>query len=69
MPVDPGWPTPPGSITHPVLNFLAPEKRDVLLGLAACELAEEVDDPESRRALKGAGRAVIEHAARRIGRD
>jgi subtilisin family serine protease len=67
VPVDPGWPKPPGPVEG--WPILAPEKRDVLLGLAACELAEEVDDPEASRMLRRAGRAVIERAARRIGEN
>ena len=57
VPVDPGW------------DVLAPEKRDVLLGLAVTQLAEEVDDPETRQALARAGWEAIERAAQRTGRE
>jgi subtilisin family serine protease len=57
VPVDPGW------------DVLAPEKRDVLLGLAVTQLAEGVDDPETRQALARAGWEAIERAAGRIGRE
>jgi hypothetical protein len=53
VPVDPGW------------DVLAPGKRDVLLGLAVTQLAEEVDDPETRQALTRAGWEAIERAAQR----
>jgi subtilisin family serine protease len=53
VPVDPSW------------DVLAPEKRDVLLGLAVTQLAEEVDDPETRQALARAGWEAIERAAQR----
>jgi subtilisin family serine protease len=57
VPVDPGW------------SLLAPEKRDVLLGLAVTQLAEGVEDLEARRMLTRAGRVAIERAAKRIGRE
>ena len=57
VPVDPAW------------DVLAPEKRDVLLGLAVTQLAEEVDDPETRHALVRAGWEAIERAAQRTGRE
>jgi subtilisin family serine protease len=57
VPVDPGW------------NVLAPEKRDVLLGLAVTQLAEGVADPEVRQALRQAGKEAIKRAAQRIGHD
>lgn len=57
VPVDPGW------------NVLAPEKRDVLLGLAVTQLAEGVADPEARQALLQAGKETIERGAQRIGHD
>jgi subtilisin family serine protease len=57
VPVDPGW------------DVLAPETRDVLLGLAVTELALGVTDLEARRTLRQAGREVIEQAAQRIGHD
>jgi subtilisin family serine protease len=57
VPVDLGW------------DVLAPEKRDVLLGLAVTQLAEGVDDPEARRALARAGWETIERSAQRIGRE
>ncbi len=57
VPVDPGW------------NVLAPEKRDVLLGLAVTQLAEGVADPEARQALRQAGKETIERGAQRIGHD
>jgi subtilisin family serine protease len=57
VPVDPSW------------DVLAPEKRDVLIGLAITQLAEEVDAPETRQALVRAGWEAIERAARRVGRD
>jgi subtilisin family serine protease len=57
VPVDPGW------------DVLAPETQDVLLGLAVTELAMGINDLEARRALRQAGREVIERAAQRIGHD
>jgi subtilisin family serine protease len=57
VPVDPGW------------QRLAPQMRDVLLGLATAKLAEAVSDPDARRALQRAGGEVIERAARQIGYD
>jgi hypothetical protein len=57
VPVDPGW------------DVLAPEKRDVLLGLAVTQLAEGVDDLETRQALVRAGWEAIERAAQRTGRE
>jgi subtilisin family serine protease len=57
VPVDPGW------------QQLAPQMRDVLLGLATAKLAEAVSDPEARRAIQRAGGAAIERAARQIGYD
>lgn len=57
VPVDPGW------------RDLAPEQRDVLLGLAVTALAEGVDDPEARRALGRAGWAAIEQTAQRMAGD
>lgn len=57
VPVDPGW------------EVLAPEKRDVLLGLAVTQLADGVTDPEARHALRQAGVTAIKQAAQRIGHD
>ena len=57
VPVDPGR------------ELLAPEKRDVLLGLAATQLADGIADREARQALRQAGRKAIELAARRIGHE
>lgn len=63
---------PPGGGPVPVnigWEALAPEKRDVLLGLAATQLAEGVAAQEPRQALRQAGAAVIKQAAQRLGRD
>src|SRR5262245_58077178 len=57
VPVDPGW------------LHLAPEQRDVLLGLAITELAKGVNDPEARQALGRAGWGAIERTAKRMGQD
>ena len=55
VPVDPGW------------LHLTPEKRDVLLSLAITELAEGVNDRETRRALGQAGWNAIARTAQRMG--
>ena len=55
VPGDPGW------------LHLTPEKRDVLLGLAMTQLAEGINDRETRRELARAGWNAIERLAQRMG--
>ncbi len=55
VPIDPGW------------MRMMPEQRDVLLGLAATELAKAISEPEASRAMSRAGWDAIGRAAARMG--
>jgi subtilisin family serine protease len=57
VPVDPGW------------LSLAPEKQDILLGLAITELSQHLNDPELRETLDQAGWSAIQQVAARKVRD